>query len=147
MSRHFGKTEFEIASIRALTPDEGWLAMNEWAPILDPLRDFCGGPLIVTSYVRGSGSHANAGAVDVQPAAGGNDAVRRVADFAAALYRPGASGSPLRQIIFEMPEKGQKRAHVHLARILVPGAMPGYLLDLAGDRRYTSARIPTITLS
>jgi len=121
---------------------------EQHARLLDPVRQFCRGQLVITSFLRGtSGSHSDGLAVDVQPRRGKDPHIRRIADFMAALYRPGMRGSPLHQIIYEAPEPGQIRAHIHIVLSgYIGGATPGYLLDLAGNRQYVTATLPHITM-
>ena len=116
--------------------------------LLDPVREYSRGPLIVTSFFRpGAGSHGTGFAVDVQPQRGVDNYIRRIADFMAALYLPGEDSSPLHQIIYEAPEAGQKRAHIHIVLFGYTGkATPGYLLDLEGNHQYAKTAIPHIIL-
>ena len=132
---------------KALSERHGDLA-EQHARLLDPVRQFCRGRLAVTSFLRGTtGSHSDGLAVDVQPRKGTDKHIRRIADFMAALYHPGQRGSPLQQIIYEAPEPGQKRAHIHVVLKEYQGqATPGYLLDLEGNRQYIRVAFPHITL-
>lgn len=124
---YFTDREFERASPAGLTAEDR-AAIALWRPILDAARAWYGGPLVVTSYARrGGGAHA-AGrgyAVDVQPASGGETRIRDLAGYFAHNFL----GAGLRQVIYEPPAAGQWRGHVHLARVLVPGARPGYLVE------------------
>lgn len=145
-TRYFSEIEF-LFGLMALSEKHRTLALKH-ATLLDPIRQFCRGRLFVTSFLRGtSGSHSDGLAVDVQPLRGTDSYIRRVADFIAALYRPGKQGSPLHQIIYEAPEPGQKRAHIHIVLKGYKGAATsGYLLDLEGNQQYVSATLPHITL-
>lgn len=137
-----------VSSVPILTPFQESMAQYH-AELLQPVRDALvqrhgdAGKVRVTSFVRGSGSHRY-GAVDVQTVGGGNELIRELADMLAARYVRADGRGQYAQVIFEMPEPGQTRAHVHLAPVLVPGAAPGYLLDLAGNRSYTAAPIPAV---
>lgn len=137
LSRFFDLEEFRAASAVPLSADHvaraGWLAVN----VLDAARAVAG-PLVVTSFVRSSGSwaHRNGMAVDVQPVSGDDAAIRRLAQYIAQAHRPGA-GRPIEQVIYEAPAPGQRRAHVHIA--IQTGGTPGYLVDARGDGRYTLA--------
>lgn len=144
-TRFFSEPEFLFG--KELSQEHSALA-EQHAILLDPIRQFCRGRLVVTSFLRGtSGSHSDGLAVDVQPREGDDSVIRRVADFMAALYCPGEEGSPLHQIIYEAPESGQMRAHIHVVLSVYQGrATSGYLLDLAGDRQYVTTILPHITL-
>ena len=144
-TRYFSQAEFFKEEV--LSAKHSILA-QEHATLLDPVRQFCRGRLAVTSFLRGTtGSHSDGLAVDVQPRRGTDVHIRRIADFMAALYHPGKRGSPLYQIIYEAPEPGQMRAHIHIVLAEYQGAAtPGYLLDLEGNRKYTVATLPHITL-
>ena len=144
-TRYFSLAEFEFA--RPLSRDHRDLALKH-AILLDPIRQFCCGRLAVTSFLRGtSGSHSRGFAVDVQPYRGTDVHIRRIADFMAALYQPGKRSSPLHQIIYEAPEPGQMRAHIHIVLSgYTGGGTPGYLLDLEGNQQYAITALPHITL-
>lgn len=140
MAKYFAASEFVRRSHRPLKLREQTKA-ETWGRRLDPVREIMG-PITVTSFVRnGPGSHADGSAVDIQLTFGTNKQIRKLADLVAAMYlRTGE----LAQVIYEAPEKGQLRAHVHLADRLVPGAVGGYLLDLEGNRKYARAPIPDL---
>ncbi len=144
-TRYFSISEFEFDEPLSRTHRD--LALKH-AELLDPIRQFCRGQLVVTSFLRGTtGSHSDGLAVDIQPRKGADPYIRRIADFMAALYRPGKRGSPLHQIIYEAPEAGQIRAHIHVVLKEYEGrATPGYLLDLEGNRQYTRIEFPHITM-
>ncbi len=144
-TRYFSIAEFEFG--KPLSREHRDLALKH-ATLLDPVRQFCRGQLAVTSFLRGtSGSHRDGLAVDVQPWKGTDLFVRRIADFMAALYRPGNRVSPLHQIIYEAPEPGQMRAHIHIVLSAYQGgATHGYLLDLEGNRQYVTTALPHITM-
>jgi hypothetical protein len=144
-TRYFSVAEFEFG--KGLSREHRDLALKH-ATLLDPVRQFCRGRLIITSFLRGtSGSHSNGLAVDIQPRKGADPYIRRIADFMAALYRPGKRGSALHQIIYEAPELGQKRAHIHIVLAgYIGGATSGYLLDLEGNQKYIVTALPHITM-
>jgi hypothetical protein len=144
-TRYFSKIEFLFG--KELSEKHTALAQQH-AVLLDPIRQFCRGRLVVTSFLRGtSGSHSDGLAVDIQPGKGNDSHIRRIADFMAALYRPGVRGSPLHQIIYEAPELGQMRAHIHVVLVEYKGqATSGYLLDVLGNQQYTKAPLPRLTL-
>lgn len=140
MARYFGADEFVRASSRKLSVRELGLA-SWWGDVLDPVRAVAGA-LWVTSFVRAgdNGSHGDGSAVDIQPVAGGERRIEAIAALCAALLlRSGA----VAQVIYEAPERGQLRGHVHIARRLVGGASGGYLVDRRGDRKYELAVIPS----
>lgn len=141
LTRNFTLGEFMRSSVPpVLTPAQERDALF-YAKLLQPARDEFGA-IAVTSFVRLTGAHA-AGAVDVQLVDGSNADIKRLADWLAAHYLP--SGQ-LAQVIYEPPEPGQHRAHVHITAQLVPGARPGYLVEsiAAGRRIYTPQAIPTL---
>jgi hypothetical protein len=135
LGRYFSAAEFAGASWRRLSADELERARQLVALALDPMREHYGGPLIVTSYLRpwGSWAHRTAHAVDVQPATGDSGDIAGLAQWAAQTLRPGP-GRPVQQIIYEAPEGGQHRAHIHIA--LATDGTPGFLVDADGSERY-----------
>lgn len=146
LSSSFTLGEFmRVSTPPVLTPAQEERAAW-YAALLQPVRDELvqrhgdAGKVCITSYVRLSGAHA-AGALDVQTCGGGNDLVRELADKLAARY---LRSGQLAQVIYEPPEPGQHRAHVHIARELVPGAAAGYLVEsiASGKRIYTRLPIP-----
>lgn len=135
IGRYFSAEEFAGASWRRLSGAEVERARQLVALVLDPMREYYGGPLLVTSYLRPFGSwvHRTAHAVDVQPASGDSGDIARLAQWAAQTIRPGP-GRPVQQIIYEAPEGGQHRAHIHVA--LVTDGTPGFLVDADGSGSY-----------
>lgn len=142
----FPTAEFVGASQRPPSGAERAL-LPSWRSILDPAREWYGGPVRVTSWLRlGGGAHASGDAVDVQPVSGGEGEIRALAEYFAALHLP-PQGSGLAQVIYEPPASGQRRGHVHLARRLVQGATPGFLVESTngeGEPVYTLASIPRV---
>lgn len=131
--------EFERASRRPLASSDR-TRMEWWVDHVLAEARRVWGPLYLTSFVRETGSHATGWAVDIQPVLGDDARVRRIADWFAARFLPTGT---LAQVIYEPPEAGQKRAHVHLAARLIPGATAGYLVETEG-RRYASVPIPAL---
>jgi hypothetical protein len=119
---NFTDSEFRRASSRELTPSE-WALADWWRwQVLQPLRNELG-RIAISSYVRDfkprtttreTGPHKDGNAVDVVPLDVG---IQELADRAAATV---LAGGIVRQVINE-------RDHIHISRILVPGATPGYL--------------------
>ncbi len=133
LSVNFPLSEFQGASHRALSSAEvsraGW-----WADrVLQPARDHLG-PIRITSYVRANdtGAHRNGDGIDIVPL---RVSVRALADWMAANML----GPAVQQVIYE-------RDHVHLARVIPPGAVAGYLNE-PQEGRYTFAQLDPAAIS
>jgi hypothetical protein len=114
LSAHFTASEFERASGgRQLTAAQLSKAQRFCSTLLEPLRRATDWPIVVTSFVRasGSGAHRDGDAVDISYA--GNDQVKLDTAFAwLATY----SATDYGELIHE-------RDHLHLT-------LPGFLGEL-----------------
>lgn len=145
VGKYFSLEEAQRKSNRDLTAAEEARYRELVRRVLDPTREAIGQPLIVTSFVRSSGSHAGGYAIDVQPRYGGEDVILSVADLIAGFTQPGEDRY-VKQVLYEAPEPHQWRGHVHIATRLVDGATPGYITDMKGDQKYATRTAADVVL-
>jgi hypothetical protein len=140
LTANFHLSEFQRASARPLTAAHVEKARRFAVHVLQPLRrEF--GPILITSFLRdsGSGTHRDGDAVDMVLADwpvtrdGHSEAHRRAAEFAGTYLTHGFG-----RLIHELAAPGQTHDHLHMT---LPGVQGSTGLVLVEQRSMGGERV------